>query len=121
MLGSDVFVIETLGFLGAIGKHALAFMAQRKVDGGRHFFAERGVRLDLLTDRLDRRGGAKEAVGEGFILAEQAEQQMFSLDARTAKLAGFIPGEEDYPASLFGITFKHISCPILTLTKKTAG
>src|ERR1700722_3873082 len=101
MLGPDVLVIETLGFLGAIGQHALAFMAQGQIDGGRHFLAERGVRLDLLTDRFDRRGRAKEAVGEGFILAEQAEQQMFGLNAWAAKLTGFIPGEEDYPASLF--------------------
>src|SRR5580658_6618061 len=116
MLGSNVLVIEALGFLGAIGQHALALMAQRKIDRGRYFFAQRGMRLDLLADRLDRRARAEEAVGKGFILAQQPQQQMFGLNARATKLAGFIPGEEDYPASLFGITFKHNSCSIRNRT-----
>ena len=52
MLGTDMLVIEPLGLLGAISEHALAFMAQRKVDGGRHFFPQSSMRFNLLTDRF---------------------------------------------------------------------
>src|SRR5579862_5766604 len=38
---------------------------------------------------------------------------MLRLDIRAAKLAGLISREEDYPARLFGITFKHNSRRLL--------
>src|ERR1700679_3879857 len=112
MLSSDVFMIQPLSLLRAIGKHRFRFMTKRQVDGGRYFFAKRGMRFNLLADGFDRRTGAEEAIGQGLILPQQAEQQVLSFNARTAELAGFIPGEEDYPAGLFGITFKHNSCPV---------
>ncbi len=38
MLCSNVLVIEPFGFLRAIRKHALAFMAEGKIDGSRYLF-----------------------------------------------------------------------------------
>ena len=43
MLGADVLVAEPLGFLGAIGQHALALVAQRQIDGRGNLLANRGV------------------------------------------------------------------------------
>jgi hypothetical protein len=63
--------------------------------------------FDLLADGFDRRVRAQEAVGQRLVLAQQAQQQMLGFDIRTAELAGFVPGEKDDPAGLFGITFKH--------------
>ena len=111
MLGSDVLVVQPLGFLGAIGEHALAFVAQRQVDGGGYFLAQRGMRFDLLANRFNGRAGSQEAVGQRLIFPQQPQQQVFGFDARTAELAGFIAGEKDHPAGLFGIAFKHNSCP----------
>jgi len=107
MLGSDVLVVEPLGLLRAIRQHALALMAQRQVDGSRHFFAQRGVRLDLLTNGFDGRARTEEAVGQRLIFPQQSQQQVFGFDTRTAELAGFITGKKDYTARFFGITFKH--------------
>src|SRR6516225_8922894 len=100
MLGSDVFMVKPFGLFRAIGKNALALVAQREVDGSRHFFAHGGVRFNLLTDRFDRCAGAEEAVRQRLILAEQAEQKMLGLDARTSELAGFVASEEDNAACL---------------------
>ena len=111
MLGSDVLVIQPLGLLGAIGEHALALVAQRQVDGSRNFLSQCRVRFNLLADGFHRRARAEEAVGQSLIFAQQPQQQVLGLDARAAELAGFVAGEKDHPAGLFGITFKHNSCP----------
>ncbi len=63
MLGADVLVAQPLGFFGRIGQHALALVRKRQVDAGRDLFANGGVRLDLLADRLHRGVRAQEAVG----------------------------------------------------------
>src|SRR5712692_2254315 len=118
MLGSDVFMVEPLGLLGAMRKHALALMAQRQLDRGRHFFAQGGMRFDLLADRFHGRAGVEETVGQRLILPQQPQQQMFGLDARAAGLTRLKTGEKDPPAGLFGITFKHDSCPRLENRQK---
>ena len=57
MLGADVLVIQALGFFGAIGQHALAFVAQRQIHRSGHLLANGGVRLDLLADGFHWRHG----------------------------------------------------------------
>src|SRR5712691_4598900 len=113
MFSTDVFMVEPLGLLGAIGEHPLALMAQREVDGSRHLFPQGGVGFDLVSERFHRRAGAEKAVGQRFILPQQPQQQMFGFNAWTAELAGLVTGEEDHPPRFFGITFKHDSCPRL--------
>jgi hypothetical protein len=49
----------------------------------------------------------QKTVRQRFVLAKQAQKEMFGLDVRAAKLAGFIPREEDYPARLFRVSLKH--------------
>ena len=57
MLGADVLVIQPLGFFGAIGQHALALMAERKIDRSGHLLANGGVRFNLLANGFD--GGVR--------------------------------------------------------------
>ena len=121
MLGADVLVIQPLGFLRAIGQHALALMAQRQIDRGRNLLAQRGVRFDLLANGFYRRAGAQKAIGERLVFPQQTQQQMLGLDTRTAELAGLVSGEEDDSAGLFGITFKHNSCPVHRRLRRSIG
>ena len=107
VLGADVLVVQPLGFFRAIGQHALALVAQRQVDGSGNLLADRGVAFNLLADGFDGGVRAQEPVGQRFVFAQQAEQQMFGFDIRTAELAGLVPREEDDPPRFFRITFKH--------------
>ena len=63
MFGADVLVAQPLGFFRRIGQHPLALVRKRQVDAGRDLLADRGVRLNLLADRLHRGVRAQEAVG----------------------------------------------------------
>jgi len=54
MFRADVAMRQALSLLGSIGEDALAFVAERKIDRSRDFFADGGVSLDLLADGLDR-------------------------------------------------------------------
>ena len=73
MLGADVPVRQPLRFFGGIGQHALAFIAQRKIDRGRDLLPNRGVSFDLLADGLDRGVRAQEPIGQGFVFAQESE------------------------------------------------
>ena len=80
MFSADVLVAEALGFFSGVGEDALAFVGEREVDGGRDFFADGGVRLNLLSNRFDRCMRAQESVGQGLVFAEKAEQKVLRLD-----------------------------------------
>ena len=107
VLGADMLVIEPLGFLGAIGQHAFAFVAQREIHGGRNLLSNGGVPFDLLAYGIHRRMGPQEAVGQRLILAKQTQEQMLGFDIRASELAGLIPREKDYSASFLRVPFKH--------------
>ena len=108
MLGADVLVVQPLGFFGAIGQHALAFVAERQIDGSGNLFANGGVPFDLLADGFDGGVRPQEPVGQCFVFAQQAQEQMLGFDVRTAELAGLVPREEDHPPRFFRVTLKHI-------------
>ena len=110
VLGANVLVREPLSLFSGIGQDALALVAQRKVNRGGDLFANRRVGLDLLADGIDRGVRPKKPVGQCLVLADQAQQQVFSLDVWAAKLAGLVAGEEDHPPGFFGVTFKHAVC-----------
>ena len=78
----DMLVREPLSFLGRIGKHALALIAQRQIDRGRDLLPNGGMSFDLLPDRFDRGVRAQEPVGQRFILAQKPQQKVFGLDVR---------------------------------------
>src|SRR6266403_492988 len=116
MFSSDVFVIQTFGFFGAISEHALALVAKRKVDGSGNLLADSGVRFNLLADGLNCGVGAQKTIGQRLVLTQQAEQQMLGLDVGTSKLAGFVSCEENDSPRLLRITFKHSYRRLSTLS-----
>ena len=63
MFGSDVLVIEPLGFFRSIGQHAFALVAQRQVDRRGNLLARRCMAFDLFANRFDGRMGPKKPVG----------------------------------------------------------
>ena len=63
MLSPDVLVSQPLRFFRRVSQHSLAFVRERQVDAGRHFFTNGGMRLDLLPNGFDRRMRAQETVG----------------------------------------------------------
>ena len=50
----------------------------------------------------------KKAVGEILVLPDQSEKQMLSFNRRAAELAGFVTCEENDPAGLLCVLFKHM-------------
>src|SRR5882762_10176557 len=109
MLGAHVLVAQALRFFRRYVKDALALRAERHFDGGRDALADGDAGLDLLAYRFDRALLAQETVGQRFVLAHQAEQQMLRLDVRAAVLAGFVPGKKYDATRFFCITFEHVS------------
>src|SRR4051794_41079370 len=108
MLGANVFVREAFGFLGGKCQHALALVAEWKINAGGNFFPYRGVAFDLFSDRLHRRMLAEEAIGERLVLAQESEQQVLRLDVRGPELTRLIAREEDHASRFFGIPFEHL-------------
>src|SRR5205823_2597565 len=94
VLGADVLMIQTLGFLGAVSQHALALVAERQIDRRRNLFPNRGMPFDLFPDRIDSRMRSEKPVGQRLILPKQAQQQMLRLDVRASKLARLVPREK---------------------------
>jgi hypothetical protein len=107
MLRADVLVAQPLGFLGTVRQHALALVAERQVHAGGNLLADGSVSFDLLSNGFYGSMGPQEPVRQCFVLAQQAEEQVFGFDVGTAELAGFITREKDDSARLFRITLKH--------------
>ncbi len=119
VFGTNVLVREALGFLGPIGEHALAFVAERQIDRSGYLFPRRCMPFDLFADRLDGGVRAQKTVRQRLILTQQAQQQVFRLDIRTAELAGLIAGKEDYPSRLLRVSLKHGICEAPLIFKIT--
>src|ERR1044071_4304086 len=107
MLSSDVFVRKALSFFSRISKHALAFVAQWKIDRRRNLLPDGRVSFDLFADRLNRSVRTEEAIGQGLVFSKESQQQVFSLDIRRTELAGFVPRKKDDAPCLFCVTLKH--------------
>ena len=85
MFGADMAMIQVSGFLSRITQDSLAFL--RKGNVVPHV---RTVNGDLPRNSLPeffKRYGWSKTGKEGTCFANQAHQQMFSLDRRTAGLA----------------------------------
>src|SRR4029077_15063266 len=107
VLGTDVLDAEALGFFASHVQDALAFRAQRHFNGCGNTLADGNARFDFLTNGFNGALLTQEAIGQGLVLAHQAEQQVLRLDIRAAVLAGFIPGEENYASRFLCVPFKH--------------
>src|ERR1700676_5684176 len=96
MLGADVLVAQALRFFRRHVKYALALRAERYFDGSGDALADGDTGFDLFAYRFDRALLAQETVGQGFVLAHQAEQQMLRVVGRAAMLAGFVARRQYY-------------------------
>jgi hypothetical protein len=57
--------------------------------------------------------GTEEPVGKGFVLAQEAQQEVFGLDIRRAELARFIARKEYDSTGFLGVSLEHgIPCPV---------
>src|SRR3984885_1088833 len=111
MFGSDMPVRESLRFLGGIGQHALALIAQGQVHRGRDFFPNRGVTLNLLADGLNRGRRPPESIGQGVVFAQEPKQQVLGLYIRRPELACFVARKKDDAPGFLRVTFKHNALP----------
>src|SRR5580658_246882 len=102
-----MLVRETFGLFRRIGQHALAFVAQGKIDGSGNLFPDSGVTLDLFPDRFHRRMRAQETIRQGLVFAQQSQKQVFGLNIRRAELAGLVPRKEDDAPGFLCIAFEH--------------
>jgi len=107
MLGADMLVAEPLRFFCRHIKDALALRAKRDFDRRGDALADGDAGFDLFANRFDRALLAQETVGQRFVLAHQAEQQMLRLDVRAPVLAGFVPGKKDDASRFLSISFEH--------------
>jgi hypothetical protein len=107
MLRADVLVAQPLGFLRPVCQHALAFVAEGQVHAGGDLLADGGMSFDLLSNGLHGGMRTQKTVRQRLVLSKQAQEEMFGLDVRAAKLAGFIPREENYSARLLRVSLKH--------------
>src|ERR1700722_8012672 len=53
----------------------------------------------------------QESIGQGFVFAQQPQQQVFGLYIRRPELAGFIARKKDYAPRFLRIAFKHNALP----------
>src|SRR5258708_688937 len=60
---------------------------------------------------------AQEAVRQGFVFAQKAQQQVLRLNIGRPELAGFIARKKDDAPRFFRITFKHKALPPLALLR----
>ena len=109
MFCTDVFMREPLRFFRGIGQNALALVAQRKVHRSGNLLPDRGATLNLFANGFDRSMRAQKAIGQGFVFAQQSQQQVLRLNIRRPELAGFVAREKDDAPCLFRITFEHIT------------
>src|SRR2546428_13819718 len=108
MLGADVIVPKTIGFVRRILEHPLCLGAERNLDGGRNLFLKRRAPDDLLSQLCERDVRAREdPAREAFALSNQPQQQMLGLDRRVAQPAGLVTGEEQDPTCSFGVPLEH--------------
>src|SRR4029077_14712515 len=106
---AHVFYAQAFRFLTSHIQDAFAFRAERNFHGSGDALANSDARFNLFANGLDGSLLPQEAIGQGFILAHQAEQEMLGLDVRTAVLAGLISSKENYATRFFGIAFEHVS------------
>src|SRR5690242_2588224 len=109
MLRADVLVAQALGLFGGHVQDALALRAEGNFDGGGNALANGDASFNLFANGFDGTLLAEEAVGQGFVLAHQAEQQMLRLDVGAAILAGFVPCKKYDATRLLCIAFEHVS------------
>jgi hypothetical protein len=109
MLCADVLVGEPLSFLCRVGEDTFAFVGEGKIDRGRYLLSDGSVAFNLLADGFHRGVRPQKAIGQRFVLTQQAEQQMLCFNVGRPELTGLVPRKEDYATRFLRIAFEHIS------------
>src|SRR5581483_4832617 len=112
MFRANMLMGKPLRLFGGIRQHALALIAQRQVNRGRHLLADRRVSFNLLADGFDRSMRTQESVGEGLIFAQKSQQQVLRLNVRRPELAGFVARKEYDAPGFLRVTFEHMPLPV---------
>ena len=120
MFGADVPVAEALGFFGGEIQDALGFLAERDFHGRGDALANGDALFDLFADGLDGAVGTQKTIGQCFVLAHQAEQQVLGLDVRGTVLAGFVARKKYDASCLLSVAFKHGSTRFSLSTRTRA-
>ena len=109
MLRADVLVAQALGLFRSHVQDALAFRAQRHFHGRGNALANGDASFNLFANGFDGTLLAEETVGQGFVFAHQAEQQMLRLNVWAAILTGLVPCEKYDATRFLCIAFEHVS------------
>src|ERR1700741_1549926 len=108
MLGSDVGVVQTRGFLGGGIKDALAGCAERQIDRDGKLLAAAWNRLfNSPAHGIASFSGSQEADGQPGIRAQNAQQDVFRLNFGISELGGFVTREKDGLASRLSVPLEH--------------
>src|SRR5208283_2591456 len=67
--------------------------------------------FDLLANGFHGSVRTQESIGQGFIFAQQPQQQVLRLYVRRPELACFVARKKDYAPGFLRIAFKHNALP----------
>src|SRR5688572_11456937 len=110
MFCANMPVLQAIRFLVRVMQDTLRFRRQWQFDGSWNPLAQQRAAFNLSSNGLDGDLRArKEAAGERFVLAHQAEQQMLRLNRGRAELRRFVASEKNYPSRFFCVAFEHSS------------
>ena len=109
MLGAHMFVAQALGFFRGHVQDALALRAQWHFDGGGYALTNGDASFNLFANGFDGTLLAEETIGQGFVFAHQAKQQMLRLNIWAAILTGLVPCKKYDATRFLCIAFEHVS------------
>ena len=108
MFRPDGVVTEGIGLLLREIEDPLGVRAEWNLHRRGDFLATRDPIRELAVHVRERHPRACEQIaGEPMAIAHQSEQDVLGFDGEPPKLARFVAGEEQRPASLFGIALEH--------------
>jgi len=76
VFGSDITVLQTIGFLGGEVQHSFNLGAERNLNRRRDRFLDDGSGLDLLTEAFHRYPAGERLRRQAPAFADQSEQQV---------------------------------------------
>ncbi len=88
-------------------QNLLDLVAEGQLHRGGDPLPDRCPPFHLLADAFQRAVRAQKAIGQGLVLPQQAQQEVFALDVGAAVLAGLVAGEENHPPRLLRVALEH--------------
>jgi hypothetical protein len=108
VLGIDEVVTERVGFFGGVVECLFCLCAERDLDRRGQLFAARRLRLNLLSDILEREPSAFQNFrGNSSADAHDSQEDVLGLNRRSTQLARLVPGEEQRSPGALGVPLEH--------------